>query len=79
LRADRHDVLNDTQIDGITAFGPAAMTVRTSTRVRPGHHEAAAAALRLLINETFERQTAGMPRKTLIGDACAKHAAARSA
>jgi hypothetical protein len=69
-------VLNDTQIDGITAFGASSMTIRTSTRVRPGRHESTAATLRMLINETFDRQAEGAPRTTLIGDSYVKHAAA---
>jgi moderate conductance mechanosensitive channel len=76
LRVESRDVLNDTEIDGITAFGASSMTIRTSTRVRPGQHESTAAALRLLINETFDRQVNGGSRKTLIGDMYAKHAAA---
>ena len=73
LRSESRDVLSETQIDGITAFGASSMTIRTSTRVRPGQHEPTAAALRLLINETFDRQAGGAARKTLIGDM--KHAA----
>jgi hypothetical protein len=42
------------------------MTVRTSTRVKPGRHEPVAASLRLLIKEMFDRQAAGLPRKTLV-------------
>jgi hypothetical protein len=52
LRAESRDVLDDTRIDGITAFGASTMTIRTSTRVLPGRHEAVAATLRLLIKET---------------------------
>jgi small conductance mechanosensitive channel len=75
LRAENRDVLNETDIEGITAFGGSAMTIRTSTRVRPGRQEAAAAALRLLINESFERQAVGASRKTLIGAPYATHGA----
>ena len=66
LHAESHDVLAETEIDGITAFGASSMTVRTATRVRPGRHASTEAALRLLINETFERQANGGSRKTLI-------------
>jgi moderate conductance mechanosensitive channel len=79
LRAERHDVVTDMQIDGITAFGASTMTVRTSTRVRPGHHENIAAALRLLINETFERQAGGASRKTLVGEVPERPASKRTA
>ena len=75
LRRESRDVLNDTEIDGITAFGASSMTIRTSTRVRPGRHESTAATLRMLINETFDRQ-ADTPRTTLIADTYVKHAAA---
>lgn len=76
LRARTRDVLAETQIDGITAFGPSSMTIRTSTRVRPGQHETTAAALRLLINETSERQAGGRSRKSLIGESYVKQPAA---
>jgi len=66
LRAETADVMADTEIDGITAFGPASMTVRTSTRVKPGRHEGVEAALRLLIKEMFDRQATSAPRKTLV-------------
>ena len=65
-RRETPDVLGDTQIDGISAFGPLMMTVRTSTRVRPGRHDAAAAALRLAMKEAFDRRTSGAPRKSLV-------------
>jgi small conductance mechanosensitive channel len=68
LRAEIPDVLADTEIDGITSFGESKMTVRTSTRVRPGCHETVARAMRFLIKETFDRQADGSPRKTLIAD-----------
>ena len=67
-RRDNPDVLGDTQIDGISAFGPLMMTVRTSTRVRPGRHDAAAGALRLAMKEAFDRRARGAPRKSLVPD-----------
>jgi moderate conductance mechanosensitive channel len=79
LRAENRDVLAETQIDGITAFGPSSMTIRTSTRVRPARQDTIAAALRLLINESFEGQFADVPRKTLISDRYTKHAVAHGA
>jgi small conductance mechanosensitive channel len=66
VRATNADVLADTVIDGITAFGASSMIVRTSTRVKPGRHEGVAAALRLQIKEMFDRQAAGAPRQTLV-------------
>ena len=53
-------------VEGVAAFGRETMTIRTSTRVKPGRHEAVAAALRLLIKETFDRQARGVSRKGLI-------------
>jgi moderate conductance mechanosensitive channel len=67
VRASDADVLDETRIDGITQFGSSTMTVRTSTRVRPGRHEAIAAALRLAIKEGFDRQGAvDAPRTGLV-------------
>lgn len=79
LRADNRDVLDETRIEGITTFGASTMTIRTTTRVRPGQHDAVAAALRLLINQTFEHAAGGAARKSLIGEGYAKHVAARRA
>jgi small-conductance mechanosensitive channel len=79
LRAENDDVLDDMQIDGITVFGPSTMTIRTSTRVRPGCHETSAATLRLLMNEAFERHAEGASRKTLIGEVTERRASPRAA
>jgi small conductance mechanosensitive channel len=73
VRADDRNVLSETRIDGITAFGASAMTVRTTTKVRPGSHEGVAAALRLAIKESFDGLAAGdAPRNTLIPPAAAR-------
>jgi small conductance mechanosensitive channel len=66
LRAENRDVIGETEIEGITGFGPSVMTVRTCTRVRPGRHASVAAAMRLLIRETFDRQAAHVGRQSLI-------------
>jgi small conductance mechanosensitive channel len=79
LSIDSRDVLADPRIEGVTAFGASSMTVRTATRVRPGQHEAVAAAFRLLINDAFARDAGAASRKALIGEAYAKRAAAHRA
>jgi len=66
VRRENSDVLGETQIDGISAFGLETMTVRTSTKVKPGRHDAAAAALRLAIKEAFDRRSASAPRRLLV-------------
>jgi small conductance mechanosensitive channel len=66
LRARNPDVLADTEVEGITAFGANALTVRTSTRVKPGRHESVAATLRLMLKEAFDRQAGDLPRASLI-------------
>ena len=73
------DVLEATTIDGITAFGPLTMTVRTSTRVRPGRHEAAAAAIRLAIKEAFDHEADGESRKALVPETMVQMRAATGA
>jgi small conductance mechanosensitive channel len=55
------DVVAPTEIDGITGFGGAALTVRTSTRVKPGRHEAVAAHFRLLIKDAMDHEAAALP------------------
>ena len=66
LRADNDAVLAETAIEGITAFGPRSMTIRTSTRVKPGYHGAVAAAMRLLIRDAFEMEGGESLRRSLI-------------
>jgi small conductance mechanosensitive channel len=75
-RAENPDVLEETTIDGVTAFGPQTMTVRTSTRVRPGRHEVAAAAIRLAIKEAFDQQADGESRKALVPETMVRAQAA---
>jgi len=77
-RAENVDVLDETNIDGITAFGPQTMTVRTSTRVRPGRHEVAAAAIRLAIKEAFDKLADGEARKALVPETMVRARAAAS-
>ena len=67
VRAADPNVLSETHVDGITSFGPLTMTVRASTRVKPGTHDAVAAALRFAIKEAFDRQSAvDVPRTSLV-------------
>jgi small conductance mechanosensitive channel len=66
VRAESADVLAATEIDGITAFGATALTIRTSTRVKPGRHEVAAAALRFSIKDAFDRRALGSSRRGLV-------------
>jgi moderate conductance mechanosensitive channel len=66
LHARNADVLADTEIEGITAFGASALTVRTATRVKPGRHESVAAALRLMLKQAFDREAGNAPRSGLI-------------
>jgi hypothetical protein len=42
------------------------MTVRSSTCVNPGRHDAAATALGLSIKEAFERRAAGTARRGFV-------------
>ena len=66
LHARHPDVLADTEIEGITAFGASALTVRTSTKVKPGRHESVAATLRLMLKQAFDREAGNDPRAGLI-------------
>ena len=66
IRRENSDVLGETQVEGISNFGLETMTVRTSTRVKPGRHDAAASALRLAIKEAFDRRSPTAPRRALV-------------
>ncbi len=66
LRARHPDVLADTEIEGISDFGPSALTIRTLTRVRAGRHESVANTLRLMLKEAFDREAGDTPRATLV-------------
>jgi small-conductance mechanosensitive channel len=66
LHARHPDVLADTEIEGITAFGASVLTVRTSTKVKPGRHESVAAMLRLMLKQAFDREAGPDPRGALI-------------
>jgi small-conductance mechanosensitive channel len=68
LRRENSDVVGETQVQGISAFGLETMTVRTATKVKPGRHDAAAAALRLAIKEAFDRRSPSGPRRLLVPD-----------
>ncbi len=66
VQRENGDVLGHTCVDGISAFGLETMTVRTSTKVKPGRHDAAAAALRLAIKDAFDRRSPSAPRLRLV-------------
>ena len=74
VHAENPDVLADTQIDGITAFGVSTMTVRTSTASNPAVTTRRPRRF-LAIKEAFDRQASGAARKGLIPEGLA-HAGA---
>lgn len=69
VRAGCADVLAPLEVEGITGFSGSALTVRTTTKVKAGQHDAVAAKLRLAFKEAFDRMAAGAPRKGLVPDA----------
>jgi len=77
LKSESADLLGETEIEGITAFGASSMTVRTLTRVKPGRHDAIATRLRFLIKEIFDLEAGGVRRQTLIAER--RESAAQSA
>ncbi len=60
------DAIDNLEIGGITRFGEKSLTVRATMRVRPGRHDAIAAALRLAIKQGFDRSAGETPRKGLL-------------
>jgi small-conductance mechanosensitive channel len=68
LQAEDPRVLSGTEIDGITGFGGAALTIRTATKVKPGSHLAVASRFRLLVKEAMDARAAALtgPRVALV-------------
>jgi len=66
VRSEIDAVVGDAEVEGITAFGPSSMTIRMSARVKPGYHETVAAAMRLMIKESFDSDLGQVVRKSLI-------------
>lgn len=56
LRQLHQEVLADTQIQGLVELGAAEMTVRASTKVRPGSHDAMANEYRRLLKQVFDEK-----------------------
>jgi small conductance mechanosensitive channel len=56
LRQTRHEVLADTQIQGLVELGASEMTVRAVTKVRPGTHEALENEYRRLLKQVFDQK-----------------------
>jgi moderate conductance mechanosensitive channel len=73
VRSEIDAVVGDAEVEGITAFGPSSMTIRMSTRVKPGYHDTVAAAMRLMIKESFDTDLDGVVRKSLIPERWAAH------
>ena len=66
MRAESDAVLGETEIEWHHRVRAVIDDDPTSTRVKPGYHEAVAAALRLVIKETFDSHVTDTSRKTLI-------------
>jgi small conductance mechanosensitive channel len=62
------DVLEPTRIDGLDNFAESELTIRTSTKVKPGKHLPVERLLRKLIKEAFDREQVEIPfaRRVLI-------------
>jgi moderate conductance mechanosensitive channel len=68
LKAEDAQVLALTELDGITGFGGSTLTIRTTTRVKPGCHLAVASRYRLLVKEAMDERAAALsgPRVALV-------------
>ncbi|OKH15926.1 mechanosensitive ion channel family protein [[Limnothrix rosea] IAM M-220] len=62
------DVLEPTCIDGLDNFSESELTIRTSTKVKPGKHLPVQRLVRKLIKEAFDRENVEIPfaRRVLI-------------
>ncbi len=55
LRQQHREVLADTEVHGIVDLGPAEMTVRAVTKVKPGTHGKMQSEYRRMLKEVFDR------------------------
>jgi small conductance mechanosensitive channel len=78
VRSEFDAVVGDAEVEGITAFGSSSMTIRMSTRVKPGCHDTVAAAMRFMIKESFDTDVGGVVRKSLIPERWSPAAVATS-
>lgn len=62
------DVLEPTRVDGLDNFGESELTIRTSTKVKPGKHLPVQRLVRKLMKEAFDREHVEIPfaRRVLI-------------
>lgn len=61
LQAQNSDVLAQTEVQGLEAFGASELLIRTVTRVKPGQHAQVAREYRFLVKEYFDRHNIEIP------------------
>jgi small conductance mechanosensitive channel len=61
LMAQNSDVLEETEVQGLEAFGASELMIRTVTRVKPGRHAQVAREFRYLVKEYFDRHNIEIP------------------
>ncbi len=61
LTAQNPNVLEPTRVSGLKNFGESELTIRTVTKVKPGHHLTVAYDLRKRIKEAFDRHHIEIP------------------
>ena len=61
LTAENPNVLEPTRVSGLKDFGESELSIRTLTKVKPGHHMTVAYDLRKRIKEAFDRNNIEIP------------------
>jgi small conductance mechanosensitive channel len=61
IKEENPDVLEPTQVRGLKDFGESELTIRTTTKVKPGAHMAVSYDLRKRIKEAFDHDNIEIP------------------
>jgi small conductance mechanosensitive channel len=65
LRELDNDVLDTTEVEGVSEFGDYALIIDTITKARPGRHREVGYHLRQLLKEAFDREGVKIPLRTM--------------
>jgi small conductance mechanosensitive channel len=65
LRELDEDVMDNTQVEGVSEFSDYALIIDTVTKSRPGRHREVGYHLRQLLKEAFDREGVKIPLRTV--------------
>lgn len=74
LRELNEDVMDTTQVEGVSEFGDYALIIDTVTKARPGRHREVGYHLRQLLKEAFDREGVKIPLRMVMLQPAAEQA-----